>query len=694
MPSRFNQLIEPNKYVSQYVPLPLELIAAEGDKLQKEMDLTKAKISSESSPLEKFNVAASLKTYSDNAIKDIDVGYNDRKNQLINDINKKSLDISNKLASGELSPKSPEIYNLHREALAAANELQSYQETAKKMNEANAEIMKSGDYSKQQYLGNPLLEYNQEVLQKIKNGEDVNYNPVGIAKYTDKSKEVSEYASKVGVDQLASYIGTDKRPGYIYEYSKKGRTKNKIESGFDSWYDNSIVKDDISLSVKHQAKLAGVNLTDKIPVSIPQYDDNGKFIGMQKMEVEFGEYHEALAKQNLLDQAKTQSTSEIGQSMSADWKYQRALDEEASKRDLSSTVAPGTTNVDKTMIGGKPVSEYLKKDASGNIERYSPNHPDVLSGKAKAGEAIVDYSAFVDAFKGDLTPAAAKSMFIKALFGDAYSAAKEAKQLSTLDTKEFNEKIVLFGKSMGLTSVGETLEYLQNASVSANPIILPSTEVAKGLDLKIIQQFGKDQMKTSDGVSILELAGDKGTSSFQGLDLSDKQNPRFKFEITSENGVKSYATTDIPNKNYVAALKPIAEIAADVSDIQLGRSKINPDEIRSGATAISIIRQSRPDIMKDLGIQNAVDVTPISSKQIVSYDNKGNPVKGTLFVYNDNNNIGNVMAVEVLENGEISAAPNFADYISTKIDNEFIFPIVPDVLSKERQDRENRYKQK
>jgi hypothetical protein len=42
MPSRFNQLIEPNKYVSQYVPLPLELIAAQGAAKQKEQDAGKA----------------------------------------------------------------------------------------------------------------------------------------------------------------------------------------------------------------------------------------------------------------------------------------------------------------------------------------------------------------------------------------------------------------------------------------------------------------------------------------------------------------------------------------------------------------------------------------------------------------------------------------------------------------------------
>ena len=41
MASRFNQLIEPNKYVSQYVPLPLDFINQQGAAMQKESDTNK-----------------------------------------------------------------------------------------------------------------------------------------------------------------------------------------------------------------------------------------------------------------------------------------------------------------------------------------------------------------------------------------------------------------------------------------------------------------------------------------------------------------------------------------------------------------------------------------------------------------------------------------------------------------------------
>lgn len=44
MPNRFNQLIEPNKYVSQYVPLPLDFINQQGAMKQKEHDATLADI--------------------------------------------------------------------------------------------------------------------------------------------------------------------------------------------------------------------------------------------------------------------------------------------------------------------------------------------------------------------------------------------------------------------------------------------------------------------------------------------------------------------------------------------------------------------------------------------------------------------------------------------------------------------------
>ncbi len=313
------------RYVSNYVPMPLDFIAQQGAMKQSQYDNALNETQTSTDPLGKISVAGSLKTYGKTGIEDTDLGFEQRKNQLVTSLNAKREALAEGLASGKIDPRDPSIYQLKKESLAAAQELQGYSEIAKQVKANNDEISKNKDYAKQQYLGNPAIQYNTNFLKELHEGKATSYNPVGLAGYTDRPKEVSDYASKVGEDQLAAYIGTDKRPGYIYEFSKSGKTKDKIESGFDNWYNNSIVKDDIKLDIQHRAALEGTSLDQDISVRIPKYNDEGKFLGTADVKMKYGQYYEGLAKQNLLEQAKTQSTSKIDQSQSTDaWAMRNA----------------------------------------------------------------------------------------------------------------------------------------------------------------------------------------------------------------------------------------------------------------------------------------------------------------------------------------------------------------------------------
>jgi len=81
MPSRFNQLIEPNKYVSQYVPLPLDFINQQGAAMQKEADTNKKALAD--SALENLKSISEHDPVRNEYVK----GFNDQAQALLNDPN-------------------------------------------------------------------------------------------------------------------------------------------------------------------------------------------------------------------------------------------------------------------------------------------------------------------------------------------------------------------------------------------------------------------------------------------------------------------------------------------------------------------------------------------------------------------------------------------------------------------------------
>ena len=97
MPSRFNQLIEPNKYVSQYVPLPLELIAAQGAEKQKQFNKSVEEEDALSDLQEKVQALDQVKAFGQT----YNVGDKDYANKYFNDLNQELSTKADELAKGD-----------------------------------------------------------------------------------------------------------------------------------------------------------------------------------------------------------------------------------------------------------------------------------------------------------------------------------------------------------------------------------------------------------------------------------------------------------------------------------------------------------------------------------------------------------------------------------------------------------------
>ena len=318
MPNRFNQLIEPNKYVSQYVPLPLDFINQQGAMKQAAMDKTKAELAAETDPLAKYNVNASVKTYGANGIQDQDLGFAERQKQLIADIDQKRNALADRLVSGKIDPNDPEINKLHRESAAAAAELAQYQDIAKTVNAENAEFSKNDKVAQKPWLAHQRLAYNTEYANDPNKGSRP-YNPYGVSKDVNRSTDVSAFAQGVGEEVAKGkygndldYISTTARPGYIYKYGEFGRFAPKISAGFEAWYQNSDSKNDVKSEAQQTAILNGYKLNDEI---------DSKDADGNPIKVNVVDYLEDQKKSELLTEALTHTTRKIDQGLSEDWKF-------------------------------------------------------------------------------------------------------------------------------------------------------------------------------------------------------------------------------------------------------------------------------------------------------------------------------------------------------------------------------------
>ena len=649
--NRFNERLDSQKYVSTYVPLPLEFIAQQGAGKQKEYDTVKKSLAD--SALENIKSISEHDDARNSYVK----GFNDQAQALIGDPN---LDFGS-------SEGQSKVYNLIRQH-ADNPQIQiltrSIENKKKQLGDIEALKKIEGGYG---YWNDPTI-MDEKLRQS---GEDpyIDKNTGQAKEYEYRPVQRAEDHEK-GVEEIFNNL---QESGNFQAYAGFNKDQTAISEGGRGWtgITTATIRD----------------ITEKTYGVFLKSDAGSDWLRRFKFDNSEGLSQLSLKdrEEAIIGSAKSYMNSigdtyvRIKQTEKAGLKttslHGDAEREAKVKNNLESTLAPGDTNNNGQLLAGKQFSEFFN---------YSSDGKTIL--KNTDGSASVNYTKLADAFNNKPEYSGLTKLFMESNYVAPLNTPFKKKHVSP---SEFQTKIVNFAKTMGLKSIGETLEYLQNASISANPIVLPTTEIAKGLGEKIGQQFNKEQMKDATGTSYTalysSLAGDGGTSNFQGLDLSDRNNPQFKYEFVTKDGKISNASVSIPNNNYVNALKPIAKIVNDVSDIQMGKTIANPKSIEVGSLVISAIKTSRPDIMNDLGIKNAADLAPVYSEKIPG---------GTLYVYNNKLKKGSVKAIEVMDSyqdtngnkikGSVTGIANFGDYITTRVDDDFVFPVSGDILSKKK----------
>lgn len=316
----------------------------------------------------------------------------------------------------------------------------------------------------------------------------------------------------------------------------------------------------------------------------------------------------------------------------------RTADEEAVKNGFSTTFGPGDTTYDGTKFAGIEIKDlYVKNKTTGedelDLSKLTEGMNSVTLDDFKTGifKGMVEPNFMVGLTNGMWQNKANKLALMKQAFANAdlVARANGIEPNKAIEDKNARSKDYL----------DRTLKFMQNLSVSNNAIAYPDDRIAQNVDTKIKQgQFRNDLMVDSEGktfASDLEDAGDKSTSKFAGWDLSDKENPKMRMELKTEDGKPVYKSYSIPNDTYKNYLKKSAEFVGDVRERTTDIKKRDPNEILVASKALTFITNpnDRKAVLNGLDVKDYASLTPIMTREfggeVVSVymkkDSKGNP---------------------------------------------------------------------
>ncbi len=241
MPNRFNTLLQPQRYVDQYVPLPLDLIAQQGAQKQQDLDLHKKALEADTDPLAKIgDLSFSLKTYDGkgNIVDRTNNSLEQYKNQTIQQLAAEREQLANDLATGKLSDVDFKMKSANhiKNATNAYNQLAGYKSNVTAIQKANEEYAKNKPFGASPYYGTDMLNYNTKYLNDASQGKFNPYNQQSIADEFDMQKALEEFKFKDEGNQNVS-LGE-----YITKSGQEGVIANRVKYAADKVFNDPTSK--------------------------------------------------------------------------------------------------------------------------------------------------------------------------------------------------------------------------------------------------------------------------------------------------------------------------------------------------------------------------------------------------------------------------------------------------------------------
>jgi len=350
--------------VSNYVPLPLEMLYKLGKDASKDYEDTISGIQSAKGLLSKHKTQTSVKIYDPNVpggVRDAAIDFEPQRQAYQERLSKEMESITNDYTKDKDNSKFKQrMAALKNDAIAMDNDLATKSALVEKIEKHKEEIAKNQDMSLTPYLRNQELAYNTSIYNDLAQGK-ANYDSYNVAKPTDRPKEIKETFDSLGEEILESFASAT-GDGYIRNKYREGRTKEKINSVFQPWYENSSTKQDIKLEANDFFARKGIDpegIYDTIK------DDKGNEIKITNFD-----HFESNKIAELAQVARGYKTSKGKDDLNADttWQYQ----DKKKKEEISKAALTGTTIESNTFNLANLDPEY-KSLKDSNILQESDN---------------------------------------------------------------------------------------------------------------------------------------------------------------------------------------------------------------------------------------------------------------------------------------------------------------------------------
>lgn len=607
MSNRFNELLQPQGYVSTYVPLPLDMIAKAGAMKQGQFDEDTARIG-ETADMIKINADPHREGFRDkllqsynNEIADLADQYtktgdnslmykvNDLKRRFANDTTRLGLEKS------------------HDNWLKQQKDSQEYSKTSK-----------YSDIYDSYKTDNPYDE----------NGQFKTFDYNGML-----TKE--DYHSKA--DTIMSGIAKDGSAWDGYKVNPKTGLPDIGQFG-EYWKTNS--------------KGTGVRLPKIMQIAKDNADvflrtDEGRFyidelIGSPVNYKDLSPEQKDILKKHATDYLLHVGSKQAGWE-SASGNNLSFLDKDQLGRvnpvapERSGTVSPSNTIANNLKIGEFNVKDFITADGKVDwvkMTKGSVNYKEVF------GKVFTDY-------------AKVKTKNVDESFVNNINTIAGA---NGWDVDNFGKKLKPH------EMVERTLIAMQNMNVSSGAIYQPTTEASKAFGAKIWNQFDKSKMKDADKKSFNDNHEDKDATTFQGFDYSDKDNPRVRLQ-TFRAGKFITNSYTIDNTDIVSKLKPISVMINNSQEKMIHPEKRTVSDIREASNNLTAALGIIPNIRSIMQITSIGDLYPLGKEMLAD--------GSTVFTYSDKNNPGSVKALRVTPDGVGHPASSLNDIVIDETNSFF-----------------------
>lgn len=368
--------------VSNYVPLPLEMLYKLGKDASKDYEDALKGIEDSKGILGKHKTRTSVKVYDPNkgGVVDAQIDFEPQRQAYQAKLQSEMESITNDYIKDKDTNKFKQrMSSLKNNAVAMNNDLAVKSAIIDKIDKHNEEIAKNEEFGNYNFLGDEFLKYNTKFYnQYTKDPNKIgDYSGYDIAKKVDRPKEIKETFGSLGEEVLQSFADPDGK-GYLREKYREGRTKSKIDSVFNPWYENSNTKKEIEHEASYFFNSTGID-PNKIVQTIKTKD--GKVINITAYD-EF----ESQKIAELANIARGYVSSKGKDNISIDSNWAR-LEDEKKKQVFASSLTGSTVESNTFDLASLDPNYKALKD----LGVYKEDKNGVISvnwGKGAAGKGV------------------------------------------------------------------------------------------------------------------------------------------------------------------------------------------------------------------------------------------------------------------------------------------------------------------